>query len=341
MSVFSPVSFPNGTLLEFGGHAVVVAGHCRDGLIVRNEIPDGPLQHFVIEHARVREILTRLDFSVDYNYSRDMAEDAGLAAAERGAVKAWAVASQEGREEAQMKEAWALACQTVIPSGRHTWPTIERHFDQIQREALHRQKRLQRGWDKAGAFRAKTWGAKSISQFCAKYFGQLRPTPEVLLNKKNPGNTKPGHMTSQECQLLTGICKKYNDTTQPSGASIEKKVRKAFGEASATLVENGMRPLRVPHRNTIYRRLARIPKHVTILGRDGLQEAQKLLSPTEHGVRALKPGELIELDFQHVDVFTLRDRGEFWGLSTGGRRRCLGLRGVPRSPRRSRSRVAR
>lgn len=314
MSILPNFHFPNGTLLEFGGYAVVVTGFCPDGIVVRNEIQDGPSQNFVIEHAELQKILARVDFSADYNYARDTAEEAKLAAAAKFAVKAWADASQKEREEALMKEAWALACREIIPGVRYTWSAIERYFDKIEKEALARQKRLHRGRDKAGAFKAKTWSPKRISQFCQKYFGQLRPTAEVLLNQKNSGNTNPGHMTSQACKLLTDVCKKYRSTEQPSKASIVTEVKKAFDAASAALVAKGLPALSLPHKNTVYRRLARIPLHEKILGRDGLQEAQKLLSPTEHGVRVLKPGELIELDFQHVDVFTLREKSEFWGI---------------------------
>lgn len=314
MSVVPNFHFPNGTLLEFGGHAVVVTGFCPDGLIVRNEIQDGAAQHFVIQHAKLREILARVDFSADYNYVRDTAEEAMHAAAAKIAIKAWAGASKKEREEAQMKEAWALACQEIIPGGQYTWSAVERHYDKIQKKAIERQKRLRFGRDKKGEFKTKTWGSKRISQFCQKYFGQLRPTAEVLLNQKNYGNSKPGLMTPQACELLTAVCKKYRSTSQPSDASIVRNVKEAFDAASAERISKGMSPLRLPHKNTVYRRLARIPKHEKILGRFGLQEAQKLLSPTEHGVRALKPGELIELDFQNIDVFTLREKSEFWGL---------------------------
>lgn len=314
MSVLPIFHFPRGTLLEFGGHAVVVTGFCREGTIVRNEFQDGPERNYVIAHAKLQEILACVDFSADYNYSRNTAEEAELAAAAKFAVKAWAEASQKEREEAQMKEAWALACQKIISGGRYTWSAVERHYDKIEKEATKRQRRLHFGWDKKGECKTKSWSPKRISQFCQKYFGQLRPTAEVLLNQKNSGNTNPGHMTSQECKLLTDVCMKYRSTSQPSEASIVREVKKAFDAASAALVAKGVCPLKLPHRNTVYRRLERIPLHEKILGRDGLQEAQKLLSPTEHGVRVLKPGELIELDFQHVDVFTLRAKSEFWGL---------------------------
>jgi len=314
MTVHPNYHFPKGTLLKYDGLAVVVEGFCDHGLIVRNEFQVGSGGNLVIEHVKVCEIVGRADLLVDRNYSRDTVEDAEFAAAKRVAVKAWANASAKEQLEAQMKEAWALACQMVISNGNYSWSAIERHFDKIQQEAFKHQKRLQQGRDKAGAFKAKTWSPKRISQFCAKYFGQIQPTAEVLLNQKNPGNTNSGNMTSQECQLLTKVCKRYRSTSQPSTASIVKEVKKAFDKVSAELTAKGMRPLTLPHKNTVYRRLARIPEHEKILGRDGMQEAQKLLSPSEHGVRALKPGELIELDFQHIDVFTLREKSEFWGL---------------------------
>ncbi|WP_298260931.1 hypothetical protein [uncultured Litoreibacter sp.] len=51
-----------------------------------------------------------------------------------------------------------------------------------------------------------------------------------------------------------------------------------------------------------------------MISREGYRAAQKEFSPTQHGVRALKPGELIELDFWKGDVFTLSKKGEFWDL---------------------------
>lgn len=81
--------------------------------------------------------------------------------------------------------------------------------------------------------------------------------------------------------------------------------------------ENGdHRPFFTPHKNTVYRRLKRYTRLELVIGREGYQAAQKAFSPTQHGVRALKPGELIELDFWKGDVFTLSKKSDFWDLLT-------------------------
>lgn len=307
--------FPVGTLIQYDGFSVVVEGFSRDGLIVRDEYRIGKSpQNVLIEHSKVREIMGRIDTVVDQNYRSDTPDDAVLAAAERSAVLVWADATESEQEEALMKEAWVLACQKYIRDQRFTETAIRKKWGEIKAEAIRRLELLCKGKAKGGSFKAKSWGPKRISQFCKLYFDQLLPTADVLLNKKNKGNTQRRVLTREECDLLNQTCKKYRSKAQPSKTSIERQVLKAFRDASAQKMAKGLPPLSVPHRNTIYRRLAAISKTDQILGREGLQEAMKQLSPTEHGIRALKPGELIELDFQHVDVFTLREKSQFWGL---------------------------
>ncbi|PZX06851.1 DDE-type integrase/transposase/recombinase [Celeribacter halophilus] len=315
MSVLPTFHFPQGTLISFDSHALVVSGFCRDGLIVWDRaLEQQTAQHFVLEHAKVREIMGRLDTVVDETFGSDGPEEAALAAQERASISAWESATDEERYEAQLKEAWCLASQKVLQGARKTETNITRRFDAIQADAFRRQRLLKRGTDRNGAFQAKTWGPKRVSQFCTMYFGQLRPSPEALLNKKASGNKTTPRMSAEASLLLDRICKKYCSTAQPSKASIERTVKQAFRRESAERMSNGRPPLTCPHRNTIYRRLAQFTKFELVVGRAGIQEAMKEFSPTQHGVRALKPGELIELDFWHGDVFTLRQKSDFWGL---------------------------
>jgi transposase InsO family protein len=314
MSVLPNFHFPTGTLITFDRHALVVSGYCPAGLIVWDQSLDqDKVQHFVIEHAKVREIMGRIDTVVDQTYGSDTPEEADLAFKERVAVTAWETATDKERYEALLKEAWCLASQKILKGKRCTETEITRLFTEIQVDALRRQRFLHSGTDKNGAFKAKTWGAKRVSQFCAKYFGQQRPMPEALLNRPPSGN-KTSTMAAEASKLLDEVCKKYRSTSQPSGASIERMVEKAFREKSTVRMASGLSALTVPHRNTIYRRLGRFSKVSLIIGREGIQQGMKEFSPTQHGVRAIKPGELIELDFWHGDVFTLRKKSDFWDL---------------------------
>lgn len=314
MSVLPTFHFPTGTLITFDRHALVVSGYCPAGLIVWDQSLDqDKVQHFVIEHANVRDIMGRLDTVVDQTYGSDSPEEADLAFKERVAIAAWETATDKERYEALLKEAWCLASQKILKGQRCTETAITRHFTDIQFDALRRQRLLYSGADKNGAFRAKTWGPKRVSQFCAKYFGQLRPMPEALLNRPPSGN-RTSTMAAEASKLLDEVCKKYRSTSQPSGASIERMVKKAFREKSTVRMASGLSALTVPHRNTVYRRLGRFSKVSLIIGREGIQEGMKEFSPTQHGVRALKPGELVELDFWHGDVFTLREKSDFWDL---------------------------
>jgi transposase InsO family protein len=315
MSVLPTFHFPQGTLISFDSHALVVSGFCRDGLIVWDRaLEQETAQHFVLEHAKIREIMGRLDTVVDETFGSDGPEEAALAAQERASISAWESATDKERNDALMKEAWCLASQKVLQGARQTETNITRHFDAIQADAFRRQRLLKRGTDRNGAFQAKTWSPKRVSQFCSMYFGQLRPSQEALLNKKPSGNKTTPRMSVEASLLLDLICKKYRSVSQPSKASIERAVKMAFQEESAERMSNGRPPLMCPHRNTIYRRLDKFTKFELVLGREGIQEAMKEFSPTQHGVRALKPGELIELDFWHGDVFTLRQKSDFWGL---------------------------
>jgi transposase InsO family protein len=314
MSVYPTFHFSQGTLISFDNHALVVSGFCRDGLIVWDRaLEQKTAQHFVLEHSKVRKIMGRIDTVVDQTFGCDSPEEAELAAQEKASITAWERATDEERYEALLKEAWCLAARKILKGARETETAITKKLDAIQMDAFRRQRLLKSGTDRNGAFKAQTWGPKRVSQFCAKYFGQLRPAPEALLNKKPSGN-KTSTMSAEVSLLLDQVCKKYRSTAQPSKTSVERQVIKVFRQESAERLSNGLPPLKVPHRNTIYRRLARYTKLELVVGREGIQEGMKEFSPTQHGVRALKPGELIELDFWHGDVFTLRAKSDFWGL---------------------------
>ncbi len=167
-----------------------------------------------------------------------------------------------------------------------------------------------------GGFQARTWGAKSVSNYCKAYFTALDPHPRALLSSPSGGN-RTRRLTPSEDMLLDECCRVFLSKAQPSRASIIRLVNRRFREAGDERRSNGdTRPLTKPHANTVYRRLKMFSRLELVIGREGFQAAQKEFSPTQHGVRALKPGELIELDFWKGDVFTFSKRSQFWDLLT-------------------------
>ncbi|MEP2983666.1 MAG: hypothetical protein ABJN39_19565 [Sulfitobacter sp.] len=308
-------SLPTGALIEYEGQSVVVAGLAKDGIIVRDRyVGDSEeARYFVIQDSKVRELLSRLDVTIDTDFSSDTVDrETNTNVADDG----WLHAKYTEHRLAQQREAWCLAAQSILKGGSYTPTSIIKNYDKIRERAFDRQRLLALGSDKDGEFPAKTWGAKSVSNYCKLYFGMEKPHPKVFLPKKLKGNTLP-RLTLAEDVLLDKCCQKYLSKAQPSKTSIVKLVTIVFAKENCELLEQGRgTQLTVPHPNTVYRRLNKFNALQLVLGREGVRAAQKEFSPTQHGVRALKIGEMVELDFWTGDVMTFAKKSAFWDLLT-------------------------
>lgn len=307
--------FEPGTLIEYDGFSVVVAGSGQAGLIVRDRYVGDceTVKYHVLTDAKVQEILHRFDVVVDTDFSKNDPDDDAFNIVSDDEVT-WGNRSAADRKTAFQREAWCLATRSILGRAPYTESQIENSYRKIKEAAHDRQRLNELGEDKNGEFSARTWGAKSVANYCAKYFAAKVPHPKLLISKKLKGNTF-SDLTSAQNALLDKCCHAYLSKAQPSQASIVRLVERAFRSVTNERRANGdMRAFKAPHPNTVYRRLAKFSKLQLVIGRDGYRAAQKEFSPTQHGVRALKPGELIELDFWKGDVFTLSKKGEFWDL---------------------------
>lgn len=303
-----------GTLIEYEGYSIVVTGSGKDGLIVRDRCvseAEKPL-YFVLSDEKIDELRQRLDVVIDPTFGDEKPN--GFVAESNGTQ--WQDRSAKDRLEAMQKEAWCLAANTVLKGPPYTVKRIDLNLSNIKQRADDRMRINELGSDKNGKYKARTWGTKSISNFCMKYFGMRRPHPKVLLSEKLKGNTTP-KLPADVCLLLDKCCQSYLSKSQPSKASIVRFVVRRFRQVRRERLEAGnVRPFVTPHENTVYARLAKFSRLHCVIGREGYRAAQKEFSPTQHGVRALKPGELIELDFWKGDVFTLSQKSQFWDLLT-------------------------
>jgi len=305
--------FEPGTLIEYDGFSVVVSGFGKAGLIVRDRFvgKEETSKYFVLSDLKVQEILGRLDVAVDIDFSKNDPDEFDTVP---NAEVPWDGRSAGDKKAAFQREAWCLATQTVLRLPPYTEKRIEDRYAEIQAVAFDRQRLNGLGQVKNGEFLARSWGAKSVSDYCKTYFAAKVPDPRLLISKKLKGNKSP-RLTSAQNALLDKCCQKYLSKAQPSKTAIVRMVRKAFRHATQVRRANGdMRPFHAPHPNTVYTRLKKFTRLQLVIGREGYRAAQKEFSPTQHGVRALKPGELIELDFWKGDVFTLSKKGEFWDL---------------------------
>lgn len=328
--------FEPGTLIAYDGYEVVVTGPVKGGVAVRDRHihPDENVRYFVLSDEKVHALLLRHDVVIDAEFSSDAPDDPGLEEKEI----AFEDQTPEVRHVAFQKEAFCLAAKSVL-KGRPFYPSlIEENLTTIIQNAFERQRLKARGPGRDRAFPATSWGARSISNFCKSYFGMKTPHPRILVNEKPKGNTNPKLDAHQEI-LLDQCCRSYLSKAQPSGASIVRLVNDRFRDAQRKRLELGdSRPLKTPHRNTVYRRLARFTRLELVVGREGYRAAQKEFSPTQHGVRALKPGELIELDFWKADVFTFSEQSKFWDLLTPDVQKVI-KEGKPRGKRKERQRL--
>lgn len=308
-------TLPTGTLIEYDGQSVVVAGLAKDGIIVRDRYigETEEVRYHVIEDAKVQELLHRLDVTIETDFASDSVDEKANA---QVADDDWLHAEFAALRLAQQREAWCLAAKSVLKGRPYTVTWIRKHYDEIKQRASDRQRLLQLGEDKEGEYQARSWGPRSVSNYCKQYFGARKPDPRVFLPKTRKGNTNP-RLTQAEDALLEKCCEKYLSTAQPSKASIVKLVTSFFARENAALREQGRSTqLKLPHPNTIYRRLKKFTAFELTTGREGFRAAQKEFSPTQHGVRALKIGEMIELDFWTGDVMTFSKKSAFWDLLT-------------------------
>ena len=307
--------FEPGTLIAYDGYQVVVSGPVHGGIAVRDRfIGEGEApRHFVISSQAVLDLLSRNDVEIDSSFNINDSDHSEYITGETH----FEDRSDEDRRLAHQREAWCLSTQAVLKHGRYTETRIKANYSEIKKLAYDRQRLNALGTaSKNGEFLAKGWGAKSVSNFCKKYFSTQDRQPRALVSKAAGGNHSK-RLSPAEDMLLDACCRSYLSTAEPSGASIIRLVRRRFREVRKERLKAGdTRPFSTPHANTVYRRLKRFTRLERVLGREGFQAAQKEFSPTQHGVRALKPGELIKLDFWKGDVFTFSKRAEFWDLLT-------------------------
>lgn len=306
--------FPPGTLIAYDGCQLVVAGSVKSGTVVRDRFigEDEAVRHFVLSDVSVQQLLQRLDVHIDTEFSSDEADDV------QPQTKQVAFENRppDELETAYQKEAFCLAAKSVLKNGTFFPGLIKKNLSEITMLALDRQKLNGLGTTKNGGFEARTWGPRSISNFCKLYFALPIPHPKVLLDKVPAGNTR-SQLTSAQCTLLDQCCEAYLSTAQPKGSSIVRLVNRRFREVETERRALGdTSPFNAPNPNTVYRRLRKFSHLELVISREGYRAAQKEFSPTQHGVRALKPGEMIELDFWKGDVFTFSEQSKFWDKLT-------------------------
>ncbi|ABN78311.1 Mu transposase C-terminal domain-containing protein [Cereibacter sphaeroides] len=306
--------FEPGTLIAYDGYQLVVTGSVKSGLAVRDRfLADGEtVRHFVLDDGKVHELLQRHDIVIDPEFSSDRPDDLPDASKEPDFENR----KPAERRTAYQKEAWCHAARVVLKGGPYYVSRITEHYADIKAIAHDRQKLIKRGVDDNGEFGARDWKPKSVSNFCMAYFAMRQPHARVLIDKTPKGNTRR-NLTQEQCILLDRCCEFYLSTSEPKKSSIVALVERRFKKVREDKQARGDNSdFATPHRNTVYRRLGKFKLLQLVIGRKGFRAAQKEFSPTQHGVRALKPGELIELDFWKGDVFTFSQQSEFWGLLT-------------------------
>jgi hypothetical protein len=326
--------FSPGTLIAYDGYEVVVSGPVKGGIAVRDRFvgENEAQRYFVLDDQMVQKLLQRTDAVIDDNFDTDSSDiSENLNSPSRFEDR-----SEAERHTAFQREAWCKATHSTLQGGPYTETRIKYKFAQIQSHAIDLQRINALGIkSKNGKFEGRTWGAKSVSNFCKTYYAQKNPHPRALLSDTPSGNTRRRLSAAEDC-LLETCCRAYLSKAQPAKASIVRLVERRFREVRNERLRAGnTAPFLTPHSNTVYRRLDRFNRLELVFSREGRQAAQKEFSPTQHGVRALKPGELIELDFWKGDVFTFSKRSEFWDLLTPDLQKVLkdGKKDGPKSQR--------
>jgi hypothetical protein len=216
--------FEPGTLIEYDGFSVVVAGFGEAGLIVRDRYvgKDEVSKYFVLSDLKVQEILGGFDVNVDTDFSKNDPDEFNTIP---NVEVPWDGRSDADKKAAFQREAWCLAAQTVLRLPPYTEKRIEERYAEIQAVAFDRQRLNDLGQIKNGEFSARSWGPKRVSDYCKVYFAAKVPHPKLLISKKLKGNTLPG-LTSAQNALLDKCCQKYLSKAQPSRTAIVRMVRR-------------------------------------------------------------------------------------------------------------------
>jgi hypothetical protein len=308
--------FEPGTLISYDGFQVVVQARVANGYSVYNRFGTSAKDRagLVISDELITSILSRPDVEIDKNFLDTEIQQARLAVkVERG----FSDLTPGEQREAQLKEAYCLATKAILGDGYAKLTLIEKNFPEIKARARNYQVRLKFTvpGPHANLCMTRDWGTKSVHNFCNAYFRLKKPDPFVLRSRHTDKGNYTSRMSHEASQLLDEICHEYCSTAQPKKASIVRSVTRCFTAENIRRRETQSgKLLDLPHPNTIYARINGISKRRACIGREGFQAAQKNFSPTQHGVRALMPGEIIEIDFWKGDVFTFTEKSNFWGL---------------------------
>ncbi|WP_298260929.1 hypothetical protein [uncultured Litoreibacter sp.] len=217
--------FEPGTLIEYDGYSVIVAGSGKAGLIIRDRFvgDDEVVKYHVLTDGKIQEILNRFDVVIDTDFSKNDPNDPGFDVAEGGEIP-WENRSEADKKTAFQREAWCLAARSVLGLPPYTETLVENHYRDIKEAAHDRQRLNALGEDKNGEFLARSWGAKSVSNFCTTYFTAKVPHPKLLLSKKLKGNTF-SDLTSAQNALLDKCCQAYLSKAQRF-KSVDRQVRR-------------------------------------------------------------------------------------------------------------------
>ncbi|MBO3461555.1 DDE-type integrase/transposase/recombinase [Aetokthonos hydrillicola Thurmond2011] len=97
----------------------------------------------------------------------------------------------------------------------------------------------------------------------------------------------------------------YLDTSQPDVADVYDEILRQITHENQTRAMLAEKPLKIPHRSTIYRIISRLPPLTVATGRYGKRIAEQMYNPVLSGPRPTRPLERVEIDHTKLNLFVV------------------------------------
>ncbi|MCW3784328.1 Mu transposase C-terminal domain-containing protein [Defluviimonas salinarum] len=125
--------------------------------------------------------------------------------------------------------------------------------------------------------------------------------------------------------LMRSKVRGYLSRDRPTIKQIHEDVQIAFIERNEERAKKGLTPFNIPSRETVRRLVRDLDPYQVELARNGEAAARKKFRPVLNGISVTRPLERVEIDEWTVDVATLLESTEIYGMLTDDEKRSIGL----------------
>jgi len=146
-----------------------------------------------------------------------------------------------------------------------------------------------------------------------------------LVDSMSLRGNRTSRFSPEAISLIMKEVRRYLSADKPTIKQIYEDVVTVFIERNEDRAERGLYPLTIPSRETVRRAIRSLDPFQVVLARHGEAVARKRFRAVTTGILLTRPLERVEIDEWTVDVQTLLQDNEIYGLLTEEERASLGL----------------